>query len=235
VKRNLLIAAFIAALPFLGGATAFAQHDHQEIENEMHSPESDMQEAKNDDVARDAADDSRRDATKAEVLQKVADKKQQIEDRKAELRSKMEAKVAERKAKLEGKRLDQCQKRQETINALLVTSAGNASRHVENIQRFKQRVQEFADKQTLASDELTAALTDAETKEAQALAAVEFSSSVSFDCANVDASKPAETLRLSNQEKRTAVSAYRDSVLTYLKAVKAAFVEKKQASEGNGA
>lgn len=168
--------------------------------------------------------------TVTRVREEVSSQRQQIEDRKLELKQRLDAKAAERKERLEGRRLAQCQNRQDDINALLDRSVSNGRERLAKIQRFEEGVKAFYDKQELKSGDYEAAVAAVDDKEAAAIAALDTIAAEEFLCDEVDPAKPAETIRTTQDIKQTALKEYRQSVVDLIKVVRTA-LEAKQTQE----
>ena len=207
---------------------AFALHDVSETSRQVRSEASKTLEANVDGVSNKVA--TAMESTQT-VSERLADQKQQIEDRKLALRELIDAKKAERKSKLEGRRLAQCQNRQDRINELLSKSVENGRRHVDNIKGFEQQVTAFAEKKALDAATYQEALNDVTLKEGVARSAVDVMETQTFDCTTVDGSKPSDIVRTTREEKQAAVREYRDSVIVYLQTVKAAFAGTQSQDE----
>jgi hypothetical protein len=218
----------MALAALVGTTPAFALHDATETTREIRREVSNTLENEIDDTSKKVA--TTVESTKT-ITDDAMDQKQQIEDRKAALRAEIEAKKADRKSKLEGRRLAQCQNRQDKINELLGKSVENGQRHIDNIKRFEQQVTAFAKKKALDASVYQEAYADVELKEGVARAAVDLMQAQTFDCSSVDGSKPADILRTTREEKQAAVREYRDSVIVYLQAVKAAFSDTQSQDE----
>lgn len=161
----------------------------------------------------------------------TAAQKEEIESRKAEFRERLAQKAHERKEKLDGRRLAQCENRQQRINALIDKTVTNGRTQLGNIQRVEARVAEFYAKKELSSTEYDAALAEADQAEAEAIAVLDVMAAQDFDCQAVDGAKPSETLRTTHQTKKSALQAYRQSVVELIKVTKRAFVAQEQGVE----
>ena len=169
--------------------------------------------------------------TETTVEDKMAAHQKRIEARKAELKERMEQKAAERKEKLEGRRLAVCENRQDNINALIKKSADTGQAKLARIQAFEAGITNFYEDQKLTSGKYTAALAAADAKEVLAEAALASMVEEEFDCTNIDAAKPSDTIKSVHETKRTALKEYRTSVQDLLKVVREAFTLQTEAQD----
>jgi TolA-binding protein len=177
------------------------------------------------------------DATKSvedsagRVRDQIKVQRQQIEDRKKELRAQIEQNKQERTEKLEGRRLAKCQNRQANINSLIDKSVGIGRERLAKIQRFEEGIKKFYVDQSLSSASYEAAVADADLKEAAAIAAIDVIADQNFECTDVDAEKPSGVIKSNHEAKKAALNAYRDSVKELLRVVKVAFTATRPAAE----
>lgn len=226
--RNLLIGALVALVTLSTTSTAYALVNVRETTESV----TDTVEATVDDTAATVKSVEDRVSDRAAKVLSLDDR---IAERKAELERRLAAKAEERKERLEGRRLERCQNRQESINKLINKSAETGQRHLQNIQRVEQRVEEFATKKSISSDAYGDAQSAADDKEAAASAAVSVLDAQTFDCSTVDSMAPASDIRTVREAKRAALREYRDSVIELIKVVKAEFAAQQTTStEQNG-
>ena len=226
MKRNILVMTLAAIITVTGASPSFALHDgsnRREVERNLESKLEDTTSKTTEtveNVAKLVVSDKESRQSRAE----------RIEARKTELKERLQAKREARQSKLEDRRLAQCQNRQTNINALIDRSAENGKRHLANIQRVEESVKSFAEKKNVDSTSYQAELEAADLREAEAAAAVNVVSSEDFDCSSVDGASPAGSIKMMNETKRTALQAYRDSVINLIHVVKAAYSDSQSSS-----
>ena len=146
--------------------------------------------------------------------------KQAVEERKAEIKQRVEAKKAEVSAKLADKRLETCEKRQTKVNEIFARATERNKKQLAVVQKIEERVKEFYTTKNLSADGYDVAVANADAKEAVAVAAVEASAEVSFDCASTDATKPGAAIKEAMQVRHAALKDYRTAVKDLILVVK---------------
>lgn len=154
------------------------------------------------------------------------DRLQRFNERIAERRNKLEQKFEERKAKrqekLEGKRLDICEKRETRINELLQSSAEHAKKKLAVFQRIEEGVKNFYVEKDLNADGYDAAVTNADEKEAAAIAAIDAMAGISFSCDEADGSNPGAVISEAAHARHDALREYKQAVRQLIVVVKKA-------------
>lgn len=148
------------------------------------------------------------------------EQKVQIEARKAELKAKLEAAKEARMNKLEGKRLEICEKRQTKVNNILARGTEQSRKHLGVFQKIEEKVKQFYVDKNLSAEGYDAAVTNADEKEAAAVAAIEASTETTFDCATTDGAKPGDAVRELMKTRHEALKAYRTAVKDLILVVK---------------
>lgn len=149
-----------------------------------------------------------------------ATQKRAVDDRKAEIKQRIEAKRAEASTKLADKRLAACEKRQTKVNNIFTKATDRNKKHLAVFQKIEERVREFYATKNLSAEGYEAAVANADAKEAVAVAAIEASSEVTFDCASTDAAKPGAAIKEAMQVRHAALKDYRTAVKDLILVVK---------------
>lgn len=226
MSRNKLVVAVALALALTGSVPVLARGETNEVERESVRDRIEQTVQSTDDTVKstvqtvnDGAED------------KLGSRQERIDAKKAEIQQKLDAKASERKVKLEGRRLAQCQNRQANINALLNKSLNVGQAKLERIQNFEAAIIKFYEEKELSSDAYEAAKADSAAKGVSATAALESIQTTTFECTDVDAGKPSDTIKTAHEMKRNALKEYRDSVQELLKVVREAFAAKAGAED----
>lgn len=196
-KKLILAAAFVtvaSSATFGGAVFAHNGHDHKTV------------------ATNTASEDTSVTLTDSQ--------KQAVQERKAEIKQRIEAKKAEVSAKLADKRLATCEKRQAKINSIFTKATERNKKHLAVFQKIEERVKEFYTSRSLIADGYDAAVANADAKEAAAVAAIEASTEVSFDCAATDAAKPGAAIKEAMQARHAALKDYRTAVKDLILVVK---------------
>ncbi|MES2875871.1 MAG: hypothetical protein V4678_00200 [Patescibacteria group bacterium] len=218
----------MAAVLSISAATpAFALSGSQVTENTEQRGVLNRVQQTVDDTVTTTTDDTK--AVVNDVRDKVVTQKERVEQRKAELNAQLEQKSADRKQKLEGRRLAQCQNRQEKINKFIDQSETVSRKHLENVQRFEASITSFAEAKSIQSEGYVAMVADVDEKEVAAIAAIDVLAAHQFDCTMVDGVTPSSSIRQVREAKRTALHAYRDSVIQLIQTVKQEFAAAQPA------
>ncbi len=146
--------------------------------------------------------------------------KQTVDERKAEIKQRIEVQKAERSTKLADKRLAACEKRQAKVNSIFTKATERNKKQLAVFQKIEERVREFYATKNLTADGYDAAVATADEKEAAAVAAIEASTEVTFDCASTDAAKPGAAIKEAMQARHAALKEYRTAVKELILVVK---------------
>ena len=146
---------------------------------------------------------------------------QEIEQHKTEIKERFEARKQERTEKLETKRLDACNKREAKINQILAQGTDQSRKHLAVFQKIEERVEAFYTDKKLSAEGYDAAVANANAKEATAIAAIESSSELTFDCDTTDGAKPGAVKELM-KERHDALKDYRTAIKDLILVVKKA-------------
>lgn len=201
-KKLILLAAFVALVGTVTvGSATYAREGVDD------SPTVAQTETENETETETETDDSLRS---------------KVEARKAELKQRIEAKRTEMSEKLADKRLQACEKRQTQINKIFDRSTDRNRKHLAVFQKIEQRVKEFYVNKNLSTEGYDEAVANADAKEAAAVAAIETSAEVNFDCATTDGAKPGSLIKEVMQSRHAALKEYRTAVKDLILVVKKA-------------
>lgn len=159
--------------------------------------------------------------------------KQKVEERKADITQKIEAKQNERTAKLESKRLETCEKRQARINAMFAKATAQNKKQLAVFQSIEEKVKAFYETKNIEVDGYDAAVLNADEKEATAVAAIEASQELTFDCASADATKPGAVVKEAVKLRHEALKAYRTAVKDLILVVKKHNGQNRSTTDGS--
>jgi len=148
------------------------------------------------------------------------EQKQKVEERKTALQEKLAAAQEARQNKLEGQRLAACEKRSSRINSILAHGTDQSRKHLAVFQKIEERVKQFYANKNLSAEGYDAAVTNADEKEAAAVAAIETSTETTFDCANADGAKPGDAIRELMKTRHQALKEYRVAIKELILVVK---------------
>jgi len=157
--------------------------------------------------------------------------KQRVEDHKTELKDRFAEQKEKRTEKLESKRLETCQKRQDKINSIGTKSTEQNKKHLAVFQKIEQNVKNFYVSKNLSAEGYDAAVAAADEKEAIAVANVETSAEVSFDCATTDGAKPGSAIKELMTSRHAALKEYRTAIKNLIQVVKKAHSDSKPTTE----
>lgn len=155
---------------------------------------------------------------------------QSIETHKTELKDRVEAMKENRTEKLETKRLEVCQKRQSKINNIGSKSTEQNKKQLAVFQKIEANVEQFYVNKNLSAEGYDAAVAAANEKEAIAVASVEASAEVTFDCTTTDGAKPGSAIKELMTSRHDALRNYRTAIKDLIVIVKKAIGQKEQAS-----
>ena len=146
--------------------------------------------------------------------------KQQVEEQRTALKERIEAKKTETREKLADKRLQACEKRQTKINQIFTRATEQNKKQLAVFQKIEENVKAFYVKKNLTSEGYDAAVANADEKESSAVAAIEASTSTTFDCASTDAVKPGSAIKEAMTLRHAALKDYRTAIKDLILVVK---------------
>lgn len=156
---------------------------------------------------------------------------QRIETHKAELKDRVEALKENRTEKLNAKRLEVCQKRQSKINDIGSKSTEQNKKHLAVFQKIEANVEQFYVNKNLSAEGYDAAVAAADEKEAIAVAAIEASAEISFDCSTTDGAEPGSAVKELMTSRHSALKEYRTAIKNLIVIVKKANSESVKTSD----
>lgn len=150
-----------------------------------------------------------------------------VTDKKTEIQQKLATMKAARTVKLEAKRLEVCQQRQQKINDIVAQGAEQNTKQLAVFQKIEANVKQFYIDKQLSSDGYLAAVANADSAEANAVAAIEVSIETTFDCITTDSTNPGSIIKEAMTTRHSALQAYRTAVKDLIVVVKKANGEQK--------
>jgi hypothetical protein len=148
--------------------------------------------------------------------------KQKVEEHREVIKEKLETVKTERTEKLAAPKLERCEKRQTNINKIFSNATERNKKQLAVFQKIEDKVKAFYVSKKITVDGYDAAVANADEKEAAAVAAIEASEGVTFDCANADAAKPGAVIKEAMKSRHEALKAYRNAVKDLIKVVRQA-------------
>lgn len=146
--------------------------------------------------------------------------KQEVEAHKSEIKDRLEAKKAEIKEKLADKRLQTCERRQSMINKIFDNATERNKKQLAVFQKIEDKVKAFYVDKKLSVEGYDAAVANADAKKTAAVAAIEASADVNFDCASADGTNPGSVIKEAMQARHTALKDYKTAVKDLIVLVK---------------
>lgn len=157
--------------------------------------------------------------------------RERVEQRKTEIKARVEARKEAVKQRLEDRRLTQCERRQDRVNRILERGVKQNTKQLAVFQKIEERVKQFYAEKNLSADGYEAAATNADEKEAAAVAAIEVAGEVTFDCETADANKPGAVIKQAMTSRHASLKEYRTAIKDLILVVKQALGDKTDTSE----
>ena len=154
---------------------------------------------------------------------------QVVTDKKTEIQQKLATMKAARTVKLEAKRLEVCQQRQQKINNIVARGTEQNKKQLAVFQKIEANVKQFYIDKKLSSDGYLTAVANADTAEANAVAAIEVSIETTFDCTTTDSTNPGSIIKEAMTLRHSALAAYLTAIKDLIVVVKKANGEQKAA------
>lgn len=145
---------------------------------------------------------------------------QRIQERKQELRDRLEQAKADRTTKLEQRRLEICQQREERINAIFTKGLEQNGKQLAVFQGIEEKVKAFYEAKGLSAEGYDAAVAKADEKEAAAIAAIDTSAAMEFDCETTSGQAPGQVIKQAMQARHVALKEYRTAIKDLILVVK---------------
>lgn len=156
---------------------------------------------------------------KPAVQAQIAEKKEAVREKVQVMKEKVTEKLAD-------KRLDQCLKRQDKINAIVQKRSEQAEKHLATFQKIEARVIEFYTTKNLTADDYATLLATVDEKEAAAIAAIAVTKETTFDCASTDATSPGSVVKELAKGQHAALKEYRTAIKDLIVGVKTSAADK---------
>ncbi len=182
--------------------------------------------------AHDDAMDHSHDTMTTTKTDRQSSVKERAETEKQALRERFEAAKESRMNKLEDKRLATCEKRSAKINSIIQKGAEQSAKHLAVFQKIEEKVKKFYVDKNRSADGYDAAVANADAKEAAAIAAIEASTELKFDCENADGAKPGDAVKELMKTRHAALKEYRTAVKDLIQVVKKADSTKTTTEDG---
>lgn len=147
---------------------------------------------------------------------------QTVTDRKAEIQQRLTNMKEARTVRLEAKRLEVCQQRQQKIDDIVAHGAEQNTKQLAVFQKIEANVKQFYIDKKLSSDGYLAAVANADSAEADVVAAIEVSTETTFDCTTTDGANPGSIIKEAMTTRHSALQAYRTAVKDLIVVVKKA-------------
>lgn len=152
---------------------------------------------------------------------------QVVTDKKAEIQQKFTTMKEARTTKLETKRLEVCQQRQQKINDIVAKGAEKNTKQLAVFQKIEANVIQFYVDKKLSSDGYLTAAAKADAAEANAVAAIEVSTEMTFDCKTANGDNPGSIIKEAMTTRHSALAVYRTAIKDLIVVVKKANGEQK--------
>jgi len=166
-------------------------------------------------------------AISAERAESIAENQQNtIEGKKAALVKKLQSEKENRVTKLESKRLEVCKTHEQKINTLNSKNTEQNKRQLATFLKVENNTKKFYANKGLSAEGYDSAVTAADAKYADAVAAIEASSEVNFNCETTDSTNPGSTIKEVTVVRHTALKEYKTAVKNLITIVKNANTEK---------
>lgn len=156
---------------------------------------------------------------------------QTVTDRKAEIQQRLTNMKEARTVRLETKRLEVCQRRQHKINDIVAHGAEQNTKQLAVFQKIEANVKQFYIDKKLSSDAYDGAVANADSAEADAVAAIEVSTETTFDCTTTDGVNPGSIIKEAMTTRHSSLAAYRTAVKDLIVVVKKANGEQKTTTD----
>lgn len=157
----------------------------------------------------------------------TVEQNQVVTDRKAAIQQKLTTMKTARTEKLTAKRLEVCQQRQEKIGNIVARGTEQNTKQLAVFQKIEANVKQFYIDKKLSSDGYDVAVTNADTAEANAVAAIEVATETTFDCTTTDGANPGSLIKAAMTSRHETLKAYRTAIKDLILVVKKANGEQK--------
>lgn len=154
--------------------------------------------------------------------QKADDAKAKAQARADEAKARAQTRVDETKQRLEGKKLEQCQAREQRIDATMEQMTSRGQKHYDVFTKISDRVKAFATDKKLTVENYDTLVADVDTKALAAKSAIESTKSVGgvFSCDNDNPKIASAQFRDAFKAQVAALKEYRTAIKNLIVAVK---------------
>jgi hypothetical protein len=215
-----------AVVTFARNSDRDSRDDSAEFEAEHSENETEVEhEEENEVEKRHDSDDSGVD-DEIKVQQKLEEKRLKIEaraeERTQELVNRVEAKRAKVTEKLKSKRLEMCEERASKVNEIIAKSTEYSTRHLEVFRKIADRTQAYYTKKQLQVTNYDGLVAAMNSKETEAIAALEAAKTITFVCDEQDANDVGNVVRDAVRTQHSALKDYRSAIKDLIVAIKPA-------------
>lgn len=182
--------------------------------------------------AHDDAMEHSHDAMTTTKTDRQSTVKERAATEKQALTERFEAAKEARMNKLEDKRLATCEKRSDKINSVIQKGTEKSAKHLAVFQKIEEKVKKFYADKNRSADGYEAAVANTDAKEAAAIAAIEASSELKFDCDSADGAKPGDAVKELMKTRHAALKEYRTAIKDLIHVVKKANGTQQTTEDG---
>lgn len=154
-----------------------------------------------------------------------------IENKKTALLQRLQAEKESRVVKLESKRLEACKTHEQKINSINSNNVEHNSKQLAVFLKIENNTKKFYVNKDLSAEGYDSAVTTADAKYADAVATIEASGEINFNCDTTDSTNPGSTIKEMTTARHTAIKDYKTAVKNLILIVKNANTEKNNQSE----
>lgn len=147
---------------------------------------------------------------------------QAVTDSEAAIRQRLITLGQTSTARLTTARLTVCQSRRQKINDIISHGVEQNKKQLAVFQKIEANVEQFYINKKLSSDSYASAVANADAAEADAVAAIEISANITFDCTTADSTNPGSAIKEVMTTRHSTLQAYRTAVKDLIVVVKKA-------------
>lgn len=159
---------------------------------------------------------------KAQAQARADEAKARAQAKAEETKARTQAKTEESKQRLEGKKLEQCQAREQRIDATMTQMTSRGEKHYDVFTKIADRVKTFVDTKKLTVENYDALVAEVDAKAAAAQAAIQSTKSVGdvFSCDSDNPKIASTAFRDAFKAQVAALKDYRTAIKNLIVAVK---------------
>lgn len=154
-----------------------------------------------------------------------------IESKKTVLLQRLQAEKESRVVKLESKRLEVCKTHEQKINSINSKNVEQNSKQLATFLKIENNTKKFYVNKGLSAEGYDSTITAADVKYADAVAAIEASGEINFNCETTDSTNPGSTIKEATTARHVALKEYKTAVKNLILIVKNANTEKLNQSK----